>query len=73
MRKHVPHEEKLYSWWSYRSANWELADKGRRLDHIWSTADVAERSVGAEIIKAYRGYEPQPSDHVPVIARFVRP
>jgi exodeoxyribonuclease III len=73
IRKHVPHDEKLYSWWSYRSANWELADKGRRLDHIWSTADVAERSVGAEIIKTYRGYDPQPSDHVPVIARFVRP
>jgi exodeoxyribonuclease III (xth) len=70
VRKHVPYDQKLYSWWSYRSANWELANKGRRLDHIWSTADVAEHCIGAEIIKPYRGYATQPSDHVPVIARF---
>ncbi|MFQ3184681.1 MAG: exodeoxyribonuclease-3, partial [Alteromonas macleodii] len=27
----------LYSWWSYRSADWDTADKGRRLDHVWAT------------------------------------
>ena len=70
VRKHVPHSEKLYSWWSYRSANWELANKGRRLDHIWATPDVAAHCIGAEILKPWRGYSPQPSDHVPVIARF---
>ena len=70
VRKHVSHDEKLYSWWSYRSADWENANKGRRLDHIWATADVAEHCIGTETIKAYRGYAPQPSDHVPVIARF---
>lgn len=70
VRKHVPHDQKLYSWWSYRSANWELANKGRRLDHIWSTADVAGHSIAAEIIKPARGWTEKPSDHVPVIARF---
>lgn len=73
VRKHVPYDEKLYSWWSYRSADWQNANKGRRLDHIWSTADVADKCIGAQIIKDYRGYSPQPSDHVPVIARFALP
>mgnify|MGYP000645749514 FL=1 len=73
VRKHVPHDTKIYSWWSYRGKDWEASDRGRRLDHIWSTADVAERSVGAEIIKPARGWSDKPSDHVPVIARFVRP
>jgi exodeoxyribonuclease-3 len=39
----VPEPTKLYTWWSYRSPNWQRADKGRRLDHIgrrtrWLTA-----------------------------------
>jgi len=36
-RHFTPETEKLYTWWSYRSAEWEKADKGRRLDHIWLT------------------------------------
>jgi len=70
VRRHVPYEEKLYTWWSYRAPDWRKADKGRRLDHIWSTADVASRSTGTEIVKAARGWGKQPSDHVPVLARF---
>lgn len=70
VRKHVPHDQKLYSWWSYRAKDWDAADKGRRLDHIWATADVAAHSQGAEILRPYRGRGEKPSDHVPVIARF---
>ena len=70
MRKHVPHDQKLYSWWSYRSANWELANKGRRLDHIWATADVAEHCIGTEIVKAlsrlYPAAERPRAGHCPV-------
>lgn len=69
MRKHVPEPEKLYTWWSYRSANWQLADKGRRLDHVWSSPDLGIFLHGVEILKAARAWE-RPSDHVPVIARF---
>ena len=69
MRQHVPEPEKLYTWWSYRSANWQLADKGRRLDHVWSSPDLGTRLDGIEIVKAARGWD-KPSDHVPVIARF---
>ena len=35
VRQHIPEPEKLYTWWSYRAKDWSLADKGRRLDHIW--------------------------------------
>jgi exodeoxyribonuclease-3 len=70
VRKYFPYDQKLYSWWSYRAPDWEKADKGRRLDHIWSTADIAEHTTGAEIIKPARGWGTRPSDHVPVIVRF---
>ena len=34
-RAFIPPEEKIYSWWSYRAADWEASDRGRRLDHVW--------------------------------------
>ena len=59
----------LYSWWSYRSPDWDAADKGRRLDHIWATADLAAGAGGSRILRPVRGWD-QPSDHVPVLATF---
>ncbi len=59
----------LFSWWSYRAADWDSADKGRRLDHIWATPDIAKAAHGSRILRASRGWE-QPSDHVPVFATF---
>ncbi|RAI30477.1 endonuclease/exonuclease/phosphatase family protein, partial [Rhodoplanes roseus] len=69
MRRFVPPEEKLFTWWSYRSPNWEASNRGRRLDHIWAAADMAARAQGIKVIKEARGWE-RPSDHVPVIATF---
>ena len=66
-RRFVPDDEKLYSWWSYRAKDWEASDKGRRLDHVWVSPDLAERLIGCETLKPVRGW-PQPSDHAPVIA-----
>ena len=60
---------KLYSWWSYRSPDWAAADKGRRLDHIWATADIAGAASGSRVVRDVRGWE-QPSDHAPVFATF---
>jgi exodeoxyribonuclease-3 len=59
----------LYSWWSYRSPDWDAGDKGRRLDHVWATGDIAGAAHGSRILRAVRGWE-QPSDHVPVFATF---
>ncbi|MEO5621421.1 MAG: exodeoxyribonuclease III [Cypionkella sp.] len=60
---------KLYSWWSYRAPDWDTADRGRRLDHIWTTPDIANASHSSRILRDTRGWE-QPSDHVPVFATF---
>ena len=67
-RAHLP-TGRLYSWWSYRAPDWQAADKGRRLDHVWATPDLAERSGGSRIARHVRGWA-QPSDHVPVMAEF---
>ncbi|OJY32238.1 MULTISPECIES: exodeoxyribonuclease III [Gemmobacter] len=67
-RKDIP-EGRLYSWWSYRSPDWDAADKGRRLDHVWATPDIAGAAHGSRILRPCRGWE-QPSDHVPVFATF---
>jgi exodeoxyribonuclease-3 len=66
MRAQVPIEEKLYTWWSYRAKDWRAADRGRRLDHIWGSADLVPHLKGLEILKDARGWE-RPSDHVPVV------
>ncbi|MGN0933559.1 exodeoxyribonuclease III [Falsigemmobacter intermedius] len=67
-RQDIP-SGKLYSWWSYRSPDWDAADKGRRLDHIWATGDIRASAHSSRILRATRGWE-QPSDHVPVFATF---
>lgn len=67
-RADIP-EGKLFSWWSYRSPDWDSADKGRRLDHIWATPDLAPSAHSSRVLRHMRGAE-QPSDHAPVFATF---
>jgi exodeoxyribonuclease-3 len=67
-RQDIP-QGPVYSWWSYRSPDWDSADKGRRLDHIWASADIGAAAHGSRVLRAARGWE-QPSDHVPVFATF---
>ena len=66
VRRFIPPEEKLFTWWSYRARDWRASDRGRRLDHIWTSPDLAERAKGVDVVKDARGWE-KPSDHVPVI------
>ncbi len=70
VRKHIPHEQKLYSWWSYRAKDWNSSDRGRRLDHIWATPDIAAHCQVSNVVRAARGWSEKPSDHVPVIVRI---
>ena len=68
MRVLTPEPEKLYTWWSYRAMdNWKTADRGRRLDHVWTSDALADRVSKIKIAKDYRGAA-RPSDHVPVTA-----
>lgn len=69
MRRHVPASEKLFTWWSYRARDWAASNRGRRLDHIWSSQALAPAMTGMDVLTAARGWE-KPSDHVPVMARF---
>lgn len=66
VRHFIPPEQLLYTWWSYRAADWEAADKGRRLDHVWVTPRLQSELKAAEVTRAARGWQ-LPSDHVPVI------
>ena len=67
-RQDIP-EGLLYSWWSYRARDWDAADKGRRLDHIWASGDISGGAHGSRILREARGWT-QPSDHAPVFASF---
>ena len=69
MRKIVPGEEKLYSWWSYRAKDWEASNRGRRLDHIWVTPELGDSASAMQVVKDARRWE-KTSDHAPVIADF---
>jgi exodeoxyribonuclease-3 len=71
-RRFVPDPEPLFTWWSYRSPNWEKADKGRRLDHIWVTPALAADLVACRTVKPARAWQ-KPSDHAPVVAEIALP
>ncbi|MVO16422.1 exodeoxyribonuclease III [Parasedimentitalea huanghaiensis] len=67
-RQDIP-EGLLYSWWSYRAKDWDAADKGRRLDHVWATSDISASAHSSRVLREARGWE-KPSDHAPVFATF---
>ena len=66
-RSFVPHDEKIYSWWSYRARDWEASNRGRRLDHIWVSPGLKGAVSGHAILREARNWT-RPSDHVPVLA-----
>jgi exodeoxyribonuclease-3 len=65
VRHFVPHDEKHYTWWSYRNRDWRASDRGRRLDHVWVTPDLVPLLRRQTTLKDARDW-PQTSDHVPV-------
>lgn len=66
-REFIPADQKAYSWWSYRAADWEASNRGRRLDHIWVSQALKGCLKSQLIVSKMRGWE-KASDHVPVIA-----
>ncbi len=65
MRWFLGDDEEAFTWWSYRAADWEAANKGRRLDHIWASQTAATFVERVEILRDARNWVPA-SDHVPV-------
>ena len=68
-RQHIPAPQRYYSWWSYRNPGWQENDKGRRLDHMWASPEVARQARAHRVLEDARAWE-QPSDHVPLITEF---
>jgi exodeoxyribonuclease-3 len=64
-----PAPKRLHTWWSYRSPDWTRNDRGRRLDHMWATADVAKLARAHHVHEPCRNWE-RPSDHVPLVTEF---
>jgi exodeoxyribonuclease-3 len=70
MRRYVPAEQKLFTWWSYRNLDWRASNRGRRLDHIWTTPALDSAAISMRVLEETRDWK-RTSDHVPVIADFV--
>lgn len=68
-RRATPEPEKLYTWWSYRAADWQASNRGRRLDHIWVTPNMEAALGKTWIVAPMRGWE-KASDHVPVMTEI---
>jgi exodeoxyribonuclease-3 len=64
-RERIPLTEKIYTWWSYRAADWTAANRGRRLDHIWVSSAMKDMIRDFTVTRDARSWE-RPSDHVPV-------
>jgi len=70
VREAIPDPEKLFSWWSYRAADFRLSGRGLRLDHLLLSPglrDAAFRqgAASARVHDDVRAWE-RPSDHAPV-------
>jgi exodeoxyribonuclease III len=57
-----------YSWWDYRQGGY-ARNRGWRIDHLYLSPELIDRSTGCTIDKAPRELE-QPSDHTPVIVEI---
>jgi exodeoxyribonuclease-3 len=66
IRTLTPEPERVYTWWSYRAKEWELSNRGRRLDHMWVSKGLAGSLKSSAILREARSWE-RPSDHVPVM------
>jgi len=68
-RKHHPGEEKQFSFYDYRLPSAFKRKLGWRIDHIWATQPLADRSTDCWIDIEPRLLE-KPSDHTFVVADF---
>lgn len=66
VRQFIPEDEKIFSWWSYRSKDYRVNNRGRRLDHVWATPAIMDAVKSINIHTDARGWV-KPSDHVPII------
>ncbi|WP_341752164.1 exodeoxyribonuclease III [Candidatus Tisiphia endosymbiont of Piscicola geometra] len=63
-RYFIPYNEKCYTWWSYRNIDWQKSNRGRRLDHIWTSSNLQDKMLSVSSLSEARNWL-MPSDHVP--------
>jgi exodeoxyribonuclease-3 len=68
-RRFVPAPQRCFTWWSYRSPDWTRNDRGRRLDHMWASPELAGHLAAHEVLEPCRAWE-RPSDHVPLVCEI---
>lgn len=68
-REFIRDPERYYSWWSYRAKDWRIGDRGRRLDHMWASPELAKQARAHRVLEDCRGWD-RPSDHVPLMTEF---
>ena len=68
-REFIRDPERYFSWWSYRSKDWRQGDRGRRLDHMWASPELARQAAAPLVLEDCRDWE-RPSDHVPLVTEF---
>ncbi len=68
-RKFVPPPERCFTWWSYRSVDHTINDRGRRLDHMWASPSLAAQAHAHVVHEPVRLWE-RPSDHVPLVVEL---
>lgn len=69
-RQHHPEEDRLFSWFDYRSKGFDADPKrGLRIDLILATQPLLERCTDAGIDYDIRAME-RPSDHCPIWSEF---
>ena len=70
VREAIPDPQKLFSWWSYRAADFRASNRGLRLDHLLLSPGLSEAAfrqgvAAARVHDDVREWE-RPSDHAPV-------
>lgn len=67
-----PDPQKIFTWWSYRAADFRASNRGLRLDHILLNPGLMAKVKGditAKIHDTVREWE-RPSDHAPIQTTF---
>lgn len=68
-RQFIAAPEPLFTWWSYRAKDWLASNRGRRLDHMWVTPDLANKARTHRVVQPARSWD-KPSDHIPLVTDF---
>jgi exodeoxyribonuclease-3 len=71
-RVSYPNPQKLFSWWSYRAADFRASNRGLRLDHVLinpALKALIKGDITAKVHDTVREWD-KPSDHVPIQVVF---